>query len=121
HMAAGSRHGRDQSLDSWGNVRTVARWERRRVRKVPERSPEFIEAISRGLSVIRAFSAEYPALTLSQVAQEAGLARPTARRILMTLQDLGYVRAEDSYFQLTPKVLELGMSYVGSLGLWDVA
>lgn len=88
---------------------------------MPERSREFIEAISRGLSVIRAFSAEYPALTLSQVAQEASLARPTARRILMTLQDLGYVRAEDSYFQLTPKVLELGMSYVGSLGLWDVA
>lgn len=86
-----------------------------------ERSPEFIEAISRGLSVIRAFSAEYPALTLSQVAQRTGLARPTARRILMTLQDLGYVRADDSYFQLMPKVLELGMSYVGSLGIWDVA
>lgn len=88
---------------------------------VPDRSPEFIEAISRGLSVIKAFSAEYPALTLSHVAQNTGLARPTARRILMTLQDLGYVRPADSYFELTPKVLELGMSYVGSLGLWDVA
>ena len=88
---------------------------------MPERSPEFIEAISRGLSVIKAFSAEYPALTLSQVAQTTALARPTARRILMTLQDLGYVRADDSYFQLMPKVLELGMSYVGSLGIWDVA
>lgn len=88
---------------------------------MPERSPEFIEAISRGLSVIKAFSAEYPALTLSQVAQNTDLARPTARRILMTLQDLGFVQAQGSHFQLTPKVLELGMSYVGSLGIWDVA
>lgn len=86
-----------------------------------EKSPEFIEAISRGLSVVKTFSAEYPSLTLSQVATTTGLARPTARRILMTLQDLGYVRCTDGFFELTPKVLELGMAYVGSLGLWDVA
>lgn len=85
------------------------------------RRPEFIEAISRGLGVITVFSAEYPSLTLSQVAQSSGLARPTARRILLTLEDLGYVRAAGGYFELTPKVLELGMSYVSSLGLWDVA
>ena len=24
-------------------------------------------------------------------------------------------------FELTPKVLTLGMAYVGSLGLWDIA
>lgn len=87
----------------------------------PERSPEFIEAISRGLSVIRSFSAEYPSLTLSQVASSTDLARPTARRILMTLQELGYVRAGNGHFELTPKVLELGMSYVSAQGLWDVA
>lgn len=85
------------------------------------RRPEFIEAISRGLGVITVFTPEYPSLTLSQVAQRTGLARPTARRILLTLQDLGYVRAADGAFELTPKVLELGMSYVSSLGLWDVA
>lgn len=88
---------------------------------VPERSPEFIEAISRGLSVIRSFSPEYPSLTLSQVATATGLARPTARRILMTLQELGYVRADNGHFELTPKVLELGMAYVSAQGLWDVA
>lgn len=85
------------------------------------RKPEFIEAISRGLTVIRTFSAEYPQLTLSQVAQRSSLARPTARRILMTLEDLGYVRSDNGHFELTPRVLELGMSYVSSLGLWDVA
>ncbi|WP_218221168.1 IclR family transcriptional regulator C-terminal domain-containing protein [Nesterenkonia sp. Act20] len=86
-----------------------------------ERSPEFIEAISRGLSVITAFSAEYPSLTLSQVAKATGLARPTARRILMTLQELEYVRSDNGLFGLTPRVMELGMAYVSSLGLWDVA
>lgn len=88
---------------------------------MPERKPEFIEAISRGLTVITVFSAEYPQLTLSQVAQRSGLARPTARRILMTLEELEYVRADQGLFELTPRVLELGMSYVSSLGLWDVA
>lgn len=87
----------------------------------PERSPEFIEAISRGLSVITAFTPEYPSLTLSQVAKATDLARPTARRILMTLQELEYVRADKGLFALTPRVMELGMAYVGSLGLWDVA
>ncbi|WP_150461554.1 IclR family transcriptional regulator domain-containing protein [Nesterenkonia ebinurensis] len=86
-----------------------------------ERKPEFIEALSRGLNVIKAFSAEYPQLTLSQVAQRTDLARPTARRILMTLEELGYIRADNGHFELTPRVLELGMAYVSSLGLWDVA
>lgn len=86
-----------------------------------ERKPEFIEAISRGLTVIKTFSAEHPLLTLSQVAQRSELARPTARRILMTLQELGYVRAENGFFGLTPRVLELGTAYISSLGLWDVA
>lgn len=87
----------------------------------PERSPEFIEAISRGLSVIKAFTPEDPILTLSQVAKATDLARPTARRILMTLQELEYVRAENGAFALTPRVMELGMAYVSSLGLWKVA
>jgi IclR family transcriptional regulator, pca regulon regulatory protein len=83
--------------------------------------PDFIEALARGLDVVRAFHAGRPRMTLAEVATAAGLARPTARRILLTLQELGYVRAEDGVFGLTPRVLELGMAYVGALGLWDVA
>lgn len=85
------------------------------------RGPDFIEALSRGLGVLRAFSKDRPALTLSEVAQAADLARPTARRILLTLEELGYVRAGDGHFALTPRVLELGMAYVSALGLWDIA
>jgi IclR family pca regulon transcriptional regulator len=83
--------------------------------------PEFIEALARGLDVIRAFGADRPRLTLAEVATASDLARPTARRILLTLTELGYVRADGNVFSLTPRVLELGMAYVGGLGLWEVA
>lgn len=83
--------------------------------------PDFIEALARGLDVLRSFSPDRPSMSLSQVAAAANLARPTARRILLTLAELGYVRSSDGGHTLTPRVLELGMAYVGSLGLWDLA
>lgn len=83
--------------------------------------PDFIEALARGLDVIRAFHADRPRMTLAEIASAADLARPTARRMLLTFTELGYVRSEDGLFSLTPRVLELGMAYVGSLGLWDIA
>ena len=84
-------------------------------------SPDFIEALARGLDVIRAFQPRQPVMSLAMVASAAGLARPTARRILLTLEQLGYVRAADRGYELTPRVLELGMSYVLSHNLWEVA
>jgi IclR family pca regulon transcriptional regulator len=80
-----------------------------------------VEALARGLDVLACFDAERPAMTLSEVATAAGLARPTARRLLLTLEELGFVRASSGAYQLTPKVLTLGMAYVGALGLWDIA
>ncbi|HUL25935.1 MAG TPA: IclR family transcriptional regulator C-terminal domain-containing protein [Streptosporangiaceae bacterium] len=84
-------------------------------------SPDFIEALARGLDVIRAFQPRQPAMPLAAVAAATGLARPTARRILLTLEQMGYVRAVPGGFELTPRVLELGMSYVLSRNLWEVA
>jgi IclR family pca regulon transcriptional regulator len=60
-------------------------------------------------------------MTLSEVATAAALARPTARRLLLTLEELGFVRSTDGGFELTPKVLTLGVAYASSLGLWDIA
>jgi IclR family transcriptional regulator, pca regulon regulatory protein len=85
-------------------------------------SPDFIESLARGLDVIRVFGPGQPVMSLAAVAGAAGLARPTARRVLLTLEQLGYVRAAaGGGFELTPRVLELGMSYVLSRGLWQVA
>ncbi|MFD3627959.1 MULTISPECIES: IclR family transcriptional regulator domain-containing protein [Streptomyces] len=84
--------------------------------------PNFIEAIARGFDVIKAFDPHAPVMTLSEVATATGLARPTARRILLTLESLGYVRPlPGGGFALTARVLELGLTYVQSMGLWGVA
>jgi IclR family transcriptional regulator, pca regulon regulatory protein len=83
-------------------------------------NPDFVEAIERGLAVILAFRVDRPAMSLSEVAAATALPRPTARRVLVTLQALGYVRCEDRRYRLTPRVLDLGYAYVASLGLWEV-
>ncbi|MEO8906957.1 MAG: IclR family transcriptional regulator C-terminal domain-containing protein [Microbacteriaceae bacterium] len=83
-------------------------------------SPDFIEAIARGLDVIRCFNATRPAMSLSEVAVASSLPRPTARRILITLEQLGYVRSGDQGFMLTPQVIELGMAYIGSTNIWEI-
>src|SRR3954468_22563959 len=86
-----------------------------------ETGPDFIEALARGLDVIRAFEPNRPTMTLSEVAAVTGLARPTARRMLLTLEELGYVRVTQGGFALTPRVLELGMAYIGSTSIWEIA
>jgi IclR family pca regulon transcriptional regulator len=83
--------------------------------------PDFVEALARGLDVLACFDVHHPSMSLTEVAEAAGLARPTARRLLLTLEELGFVRSSGGTFALTPKVLTLGMAYVGSLGLWDIA
>ncbi|MBO0808538.1 MAG: helix-turn-helix domain-containing protein, partial [Actinobacteria bacterium] len=55
-------------------------------------SAEFIQALARGLDVIRAFQPRQPVMSLAAVAAATGLKRPTARRVLLTLEQLGYVR-----------------------------
>jgi IclR family transcriptional regulator, pca regulon regulatory protein len=86
-----------------------------------ETGPDFIEALARGLDVIRAFEPNRPTMTLSEVAAATGLARPTARRMLLTLEELGYVRMAQGGFALTSRVLELGMAYIGSTNIWEIA
>ena len=83
--------------------------------------PDFVEALARGLDILVCFDARRPTMTLSEVAVAAGLARPTARRLLLTLAELGYVRVEDGAYALTPRVLGLGTAYTSSLGLWELA
>jgi IclR family transcriptional regulator, pca regulon regulatory protein len=86
-----------------------------------ETGPDFIEALARGIDVIRAFAPGKPAMALSEVAEATGLARPTVRRILLTLQELGYARLDGNSWALTPRVIELGTAYVHSQGLWEIA
>ncbi|WP_405062740.1 helix-turn-helix domain-containing protein [Kribbella sp. NBC_01505] len=84
-------------------------------------SGTFLQGLERGLAVIRVFSAEAPSLTLSEVARDVGLTPATARRILLTLEQLGYVRTDGRQFSLTPRVLALGWAYLSSLDLGELA
>jgi IclR family pca regulon transcriptional regulator len=88
---------------------------------VAGRGPDFVQSLQRGLAVIRTFGADSPSLTLSEVASTAGITRAAARRFLLTLTELGYVRNEGRYFSLTARVLELGYAYLSGLSLPQVA
>jgi IclR family pca regulon transcriptional regulator len=81
---------------------------------------DFVQSLARGLAVIRAFDAQHPELSLSDVARRTGLTRAASRRFLLTLESLGYVRSDGRDFALTPRVLELGFSYLSSLSLPEV-
>jgi len=83
--------------------------------------PDFVQSLERGLMVLRCFSREDAALTLSEVAVLTGLTRAAARRFLLTLEQLGYVSVDGRRFSLRPKVLELGYTYLSSLGLPAIA
>jgi IclR family pca regulon transcriptional regulator len=83
--------------------------------------PDFVQSLERGLAVIRAFGPETPQLTLSEVARATGLTRAAARRFLLTLAELGYVRADGRVFSLRPRILELGFAYLSGLSLPETA
>lgn len=93
-------------------------------------SADFVQSFARGLAVIRAFDAEHPELTLTEVARRAEIPPAAARRFLRTLEALGYVRSDGRSsatrssagrsFALTPRVLELGFSYLSALSLPEV-
>lgn len=81
----------------------------------------FVRSLERGLAVIRVFTPHTPKMTLSEVARAAGLTRAAARRFLLTLVDLGYVRTDGRGFALTPRVLELGYAYLSSASLPELS
>ncbi|MYS85819.1 IclR family transcriptional regulator domain-containing protein [Embleya scabrispora] len=86
-----------------------------------ERGAHYVQSLERGLAVIRAFGANTPEMTLSEVAKSTGMTRATARRFLLTLADLGYVRTDGKQFALTARVLELGYAFLSGLPLPELA
>lgn len=85
------------------------------------REDHYVQSLERGLSVITAFGPDTPEMTLSEVSRAAGLTRAAARRFLLTLVDLGYMRFDGKLFRLAPRVLDLGYAYLSSQSLPAVA
>lgn len=82
---------------------------------------DFVQSLARGLDVICAFNNERVRMTVAEVASQIGQSRATARRLLLTLQALGFVRSEGRYFELAPRVLDLGYAYLTSQSIGEVA
>jgi len=95
-------------------------------------TPDYVQSLHRGLDVICAFTREQPAMTLSDLAGRTGLSRAVVRRLLLTLEYLGYVSREapavgaasgreSRLFCLSPRIMELGLGYIASLSVARLA
>jgi IclR family pca regulon transcriptional regulator len=76
--------------------------------------------LAKGLAVIRAFTRDHAAMTLSDIARSANIPAATARRCLLTLEDLGYLTRSGRSFLLRPRVLELGAAYLESMNIEQI-
>jgi IclR family pca regulon transcriptional regulator len=92
-----------------------------RVSAVAGRSRDFVQSLEKGLAVIASFSRDRSIQTPGEVAEQVGISRSTARRILLTLGELGYAVRAQNGFKLTSKVLDLGYSFLPSLRVAEVA
>ncbi|QRM53942.1 IclR family transcriptional regulator [Sinorhizobium sp. BG8] len=81
------------------------------------RETDYVGGFAKGLKVIEAFGETHPRLTITDVAKQTGLDRATARRCLLTLSELGYAEYDGKFFELTPRILRLGHSYLSATPL----
>jgi IclR family pca regulon transcriptional regulator len=87
----------------------------------PSKDKEFMLTLARGLAVLGSFGRHRPTMTLSQAAQTVDLSRATARRVLHTLVELGYVEQTGRQFTLSPRIMQLGFAYISSQSWVDRA
>jgi IclR family transcriptional regulator, pca regulon regulatory protein len=75
---------------------------------------DFVQSLERGLAVLQAFDADHATLTLREAADAAGISRPAARRLLLTLEALGYLSSDGANYRMTARVLTFASAFVGS-------
>jgi len=89
--------------------------------ELDKKNTETVQSLVKGLTVIKAFNQQRPAMTLSEVANVTGFTRAATRRFLLTLVSEGYAKQEGKIFSLTAKVLDLGFAYLSTLDIWHNA
>jgi IclR family pca regulon transcriptional regulator len=85
-----------------------------------DRAKDTVNSLVRGLSVLLAFGKHRDAMSISEASAATALSPATARRILLTLRELGYVKQKGRRFSITPRVLDLGYAYLTSMTLWQI-
>src|SRR5882672_172396 len=111
----------------WGRTRRAAmraprtrepmQIERKR-KPAPASRNAIVKSFARGLQVVKTLAEGHAPLTIAEVAERAQLTRAGARRLLLTLQELGYVALRGRHFSLTPRIMELRCSYSTSAPIW---
>lgn len=82
---------------------------------------DHVGALRKGLAVLDILATRPGGLTLSEVAEAAGLTRAGARRLLLTLAATGHARQDGRKFTLSPKLLTLARAWLNGVSLWDFA
>jgi IclR family pca regulon transcriptional regulator len=87
----------------------------------PTSRSSYVLSLEKGLSVLSVISDHAAGLSIAETAALTGLDRAGARRLLLTLENLGFIKNGDKKFSLTPKILSLGYQYLSSLPFWQLA
>lgn len=86
-----------------------------------KKSGDYIQSLERGLQMIQVFSQQHHALTVTEAAKLTGFSRPATRRILLTLEHLGFAESNNGIYSLTARTLSLGYAYLSSNNTWSIA
>ena len=81
-----------------------------------EKKEEFLDSLANGLQLLRIYATGVASVTVQEAAEQLDVTRAASRRILLTLEKLGYVRQDGRQFA-HPKVMDLGYAYFASLSL----
>lgn len=86
-----------------------------------DQARDIVGSLERGLGVMEILASHPEGLTLTEMAEKAGLTRAGARRFLLTLTRAGYAVQEGRRFRLSAKLLSLARIWVQDTSLWTYA
>jgi IclR family pca regulon transcriptional regulator len=78
-------------------------------------------SLARGLRVIESFEGQPEGLSILEISKSTAISRASIRRILRTLELLGYVERSRQVFRLRTQVLRLGFSFLSSSSVVEAA
>ncbi|RWC85506.1 MAG: IclR family transcriptional regulator [Mesorhizobium sp.] len=84
-------------------------------------SRDQVGSLGRGLAVMEILARHPAGMTLTEMAEEAGLTRAGARRFLLTLVATGYATQSGRVFSLSPRLLTVARTWLGGASLWSFA
>ena len=85
-----------------------------------KKSPDFVQSLARGLEILEIIGKSSGAVTVAEVSEHTDINRATSRRLLLTLERMGYIKKTRNKYVLTPRVMELGFSYLSGIGISDL-